>query len=770
MAFSDLGSAIDDSFSPTFFPPAPAGPDDQSQYNGARSGHWTVTSSIGSAIDDRCPTVWGANAGQKSVEQPGAYVKPIDGSLLRKLAKASLENNVAAAEVKHHDDSVAELKPNARQQKPTADTGIVKEKPEATPKGFYIPRANDVRGIKITGKGGKDEVVRRPRVQVETETKEVIAAPKKARAPSPRPSVASEKAPSVVSQASPSKPRMVRIRGKDGREAFIELPDLPKPSPRAPSAAAEKYTPKEVKATPKKPAKQAEIEKTQQERYEEDITAAAKMAAKVLMSGALPSAQKQQRTQQVAKQDSPARQSPAQDVPKQKTPAGSEKSSTKDSGVGFGGLFETAATVASGRSSKAASVKSLQAAVRSINKNSSAVKEPSHHSFQQATSSIHSRAPSVVPSKPSLHTPVHSFHGAVGFEEVAPSAWAGSVASQRHSPMEAQERGRSRQSVKPGDGHSPTVFAGRGWISPHPLSRSSSAVRSPPQSHISLPEEDFVGGTTMTYQDWKTMQQIETAQRRNFSRTESVASNRVKAVAASIAKSGGSRASARASLVGSSSYHKATVESEHGSQHHSAKSASKHSSQHTIRRSQPQGGSSAANGWDPLPQLDGASEEGYTPSQEAAVAYKQQLQDIIAQYPPQMGYSGQPAPGEESPSHEVRLDMPWDRVGGSSSSVRRPSMDSPQQSVATNTPPSAANYSNAQAYSSSEIHQRVYPRKGRSPPMAAPIPMRVYDTTDIEQSAGSYQEASLVPSGYNSAASAGFGRIDEAERGYGGHW
>ena len=84
------------------------------------------------------------------------------------------------------------------------------------------------------------------------------------------------------------------------------------------------------------------------------------------------------------------------------------------------------------------------------------------------------------------------------------------------------------------DSPPPTVFAGRGWISPHPLSEASSH-REEPQRSIVLPGMQERGPTTLTYQDWKTMQQASGSParpavhqmqqagvlHRNFSRTES---------------------------------------------------------------------------------------------------------------------------------------------------------------------------------------------------------------------------------------------------------
>ncbi|KAF2163454.1 hypothetical protein M409DRAFT_57360 [Zasmidium cellare ATCC 36951] len=72
---------------------------------------------------------------------------------------------------------------------------------------------------------------------------------------------------------------------------------------------------------------------------------------------------------------------------------------------------------------------------------------------------------------------------------------------------------RDREEVRP------TVFAGKGWISPHPLSRSPTEMASPPQSKIVLPSQAYPHGATMTYEQWQALQ--EEGMRRNISPTES---------------------------------------------------------------------------------------------------------------------------------------------------------------------------------------------------------------------------------------------------------
>lgn len=70
----------------------------------------------------------------------------------------------------------------------------------------------------------------------------------------------------------------------------------------------------------------------------------------------------------------------------------------------------------------------------------------------------------------------------------------------------------------------PTVFAGRGWITPHPL-ESSVTERSPA---IVLPSDALANGATLSYEEWKEMQEAGLKDHRNFSMTESNQSERVK--------------------------------------------------------------------------------------------------------------------------------------------------------------------------------------------------------------------------------------------------
>lgn len=139
----------------------------------------------------------------------------------------------------------------------------------------------------------------------------------------------------------------------------------------------------------------------------------------------------------------------------------------------------------------------------------------------------------------------------------------------------------------------PTVFAGKGWISPHPLSRSPTELASPPQSKIVLPSEAFPQGATMTYEEWKDMQDRGMRMHRNFSHTESSHGRTAKLADRRYTFTGwrGEQTQrselepdgpgAEGSAVGTASYHAPTVESEHSSQ----RTAPRHS-RHSFRHQQ----------------------------------------------------------------------------------------------------------------------------------------------------------------------------------------
>jgi hypothetical protein len=104
-------------------------------------------------------------------------------------------------------------------------------------------------------------------------------------------------------------------------------------------------------------------------------------------------------------------------------------------------------------------------------------------------------------------TPIYGIVSTTGHQEGLVSVAQNSNISDRRSEQPQRQR--------------PTVFAGKGWISPHPLSRSPTDFASPPQTKIVLPSNAHRHGATMTYEEWLTIQEDGLRKHRNFSFTES---------------------------------------------------------------------------------------------------------------------------------------------------------------------------------------------------------------------------------------------------------
>ncbi|TKA69697.1 hypothetical protein B0A55_07860 [Friedmanniomyces simplex] len=604
---SDLGSAIDDSFSPNFFPVSVTPSLGTSTYNGPRSGHWSVSSSVGSAIDDRCLTVWGALSGPGATGSPGATaVNPINASLLKRIGRAAVETK-AAAEVEVGGQSVSE----ADNEQQASVRNEVKKVKETTPKGFYVPKAKDAPVVKTqkqdkTSKGAKAAATKaQPASRRKSE---------KPRGPSPQPSVKSNDAPHAAPRADNKQPRVIRITGKPGQEAFVQLPKLPHIS-RAPTEVSDAVPEKTVKWA-NKPQK---FSKTKPEPTARSKDRAAKVAAEVMMSGALPAPKKQQTPKQMSSVHS--------------TPPGSDTQSSRDSAVGFGGL-EAASNAPSG----AMSTKSLQEAVRNITQNSEKSGTPSQFDFKAVGEGWVQAAAPVNGSKPAwmtarAHSDTYDFAAGAyrGSEESSASASPAFVAQSRtiSSGYDHPFNGSGFAFEEPRQ--DPTVFAGKGWISPHPLSRAPSPVASPPQSRISLPF-NTQHGREMSYDEWKAVQEGHGESKR-FAHAESVVSSRVLAVAEGIVQGSSGKGSGRVSVAGSQAYPKVTMASEHGRRRRWGFPASTRPA-------------SVAGGWDALPGfggLDGTYGDG-------GGAYRKRLEEIVSR--PQRG-----PPANVQGAH---LTMPWD--------------------------------------------------------------------------------------------------------------
>jgi hypothetical protein len=230
---SAFESAIDDSFEPIPQPPPDEEYTDDSffdAYQGPRDGHWEVASSVGSFIDDRCPTEYGYHhksygAGRKSL---------VDEGLARRLMQATIENkrNAAIAAAR----TVPPLVQSSERIKNSPAPSEVKK-----PKPFFVPalhnRPHDPMVPDIpetTNSAAFFPVAGSIRSHHKPSSTAKVSA--SAGRPTPPPAVTRASAASDKLDSSPSTTRTIKILGKNGEVAFVNLPSLPKTYSQAPSS------------------------------------------------------------------------------------------------------------------------------------------------------------------------------------------------------------------------------------------------------------------------------------------------------------------------------------------------------------------------------------------------------------------------------------------------------------------------------------------------------------------------------------------------------
>jgi hypothetical protein len=221
---SAFESAIDDSFDPPPQPIEDEETDDESlfdnAYNGPRDGHWEVASSVGSYVDDRCPTFYG----YRSQVRPAGGEARIDEGLVKKLMQATIERKRAeAAAITRQPVTVAGA-PTDNVQIPSAPPSAKASRP------FFVPPLRNKPYIPVVAKSESHReqsprplsTTRQPPPKANnefraTETREVAT---------PKAEVVKPK--SHTSQRTTPDRNMVRILGKNGEEAFVSLPSLAK--------------------------------------------------------------------------------------------------------------------------------------------------------------------------------------------------------------------------------------------------------------------------------------------------------------------------------------------------------------------------------------------------------------------------------------------------------------------------------------------------------------------------------------------------------------
>lgn len=231
---SAFESAIDDSLDPV---PQPS-PDEEytddsffdNAYQGPRDGHWDVTSSVGSFVDDRSPTVYGYH---NKPYGTGRGLN-IDEGLAKRLMQATVEEKRTAV--------IA-----AARSPPPADqlSDQVKRSPAPsdakTPKPFFVPPVrNRPYNPVVPDFPSAVENTPAPPAAESTRSRLKPSGNSKASFPADRstqPSTAAQaNAASDRPDPSSSTGHTIKILGKNGEVAFVNLPSLPKTYPQASSS------------------------------------------------------------------------------------------------------------------------------------------------------------------------------------------------------------------------------------------------------------------------------------------------------------------------------------------------------------------------------------------------------------------------------------------------------------------------------------------------------------------------------------------------------
>jgi hypothetical protein len=232
---SAFESAIDDSFDlgPQPVQDVEGQYDDlfDNAYQGPRDGHWEVTSSVGSFVDDRCPTTY-AYGHRSRTNGRGAQ---IDEGLAKKLMQATIEEKRITA-LAASKDKTPESLTSHRAKQSLARLEVKSPGPFVVPalrNRSYNPVMPDIAAVAkdgtISPKANSVKIYSKPNSNAES--------PASASRHTPPPAVFGKSVATNDSHPSSSTGRTIRILSKNGEVAFVNLPTLPKTSSTAPSSA-----------------------------------------------------------------------------------------------------------------------------------------------------------------------------------------------------------------------------------------------------------------------------------------------------------------------------------------------------------------------------------------------------------------------------------------------------------------------------------------------------------------------------------------------------
>lgn len=478
-----------------------------------------------------------------------SHVRPLDGSVVKRLVKATEWQRKQQEAASAPGDGAVAI---GREQEESKPEKI--ELPKLV-KGFYVPK-HDTRGIRIARKDGKEEVVRQPVlpapvIKANTEQGEVAKEKIRMDSPQSQPPPKPESSISIKSRASSKSKRAVRIVSKNGEERMMELPNIdytavpvaplqtrPQPSKsNVPSQTSdERVGSAERDTRAAQIAKHLREERLAQERLNEQREAEAKaaaeakgaaearMAAEAMMSGAIPAVVKMPSVGKAASTLSTRSSGRASEgrfegilhgpsrAPSLASSRTTVAGSQRDAGAHSPPLASASKvrSVSAQQVSERAWMKEKKSALNANIQSSSAYGGSKQQYAMQASHSSHA-------ASESHHTRAEHSNR---YSTSARSAAASFSSHRTHHAHHSSHHYSSPQ--KP----PPTIYAGRGWISPHPLSIAPSEFQQPPQAAINVPNGAAGGASRLTFEEWKRIQREEVREesrqgRRNFSRSSS---------------------------------------------------------------------------------------------------------------------------------------------------------------------------------------------------------------------------------------------------------
>lgn len=226
---SAFDSAIDDTFGYSAQPRQSEDCDEGSlfdnAYTGPRDGHWEVTSSVGSFVDDRCPTVYGSG----HMSRRNGHGRHIDEGLAKKLMQATIEEKRAAG-VSDAKDAASKGEVSKKTKSSLAPSEAKAPLPKTKP--FVVPplRNRPYQPVQLDPPKPERDLTgpKKAELPQKQHQKPAVNLQPPTLADPPEWHATTNKTTSVRPSHSTLAGNSIKILGKNGEVAYVNLPSLPK--------------------------------------------------------------------------------------------------------------------------------------------------------------------------------------------------------------------------------------------------------------------------------------------------------------------------------------------------------------------------------------------------------------------------------------------------------------------------------------------------------------------------------------------------------------